>query len=184
MTTFLLWITTAAAGWTQTGADNGCTWFTGAAEGTITPLRAECDWSIPASKLQTLLADFNMHDDYFSAVSQSVVIGAGMCRQVHVASGISDREVVIAFKTEDIPGGKRYSWQKASDQSAVTGAGVMPGTDTGKWEVTTNATGGSHVVYELHYDPSGSVPSFVIRWFQGSGFKAFVLELKSWAESH
>ena len=40
------------------------------------------------------------------------------------------------------------------------------------------------MVYELRYDPGGSVPGFVVRWFQGSGVRTLVGELRSWAESH
>lgn len=172
----------AHAGWTATGTADGCTFYTGTPEGAVTPLRAECEWAIPADTLHRLLADFGAHDDYFTTVATSdvkgQVSGGLLVHQLHVASGISDREVNLLFKTEDIAGGKRYSWTKASDQSGLSG--VVPGMDDGKWEVTATATG-SRVVHELRYDPGGSVPSFVVRWFQGSGFRQLVAELKKYA---
>ena len=83
---------------------------------------------------------------------------------------------------EDIPGGKRFTWTKAPDQGTNSGAGVEIALNTGKWEVTKNTDGGSRVIYELRYLPGGRVPGFLVRWFQGTGMKLFVGELRSHAE--
>ena len=91
---------------------------------------------------------------------------------------------MVKFWNEDIPNGKRYNWKMADDQTPVTDLGVVPLRDDGKWEVTPGAAGGSHVVYELNYDPGGSVPGFIVRAFQGGGFRTLVLELRAWVESH
>lgn len=178
----------ALAGWTETARENDCVFFVGDRVGSYAPVRAECDWPIAPEKLQKLLAYNPGHADYFSSVVSAKVLspapgGGEFVVQVHQASGISDREVVLLMKAEPITGGMRYTWTKHSDQSKASGANVETVTDTGKWEVTSKGAG-SHVVYELLYDPGGSVPSFLVRSFQGSGTRTLVGELRTWAETH
>lgn len=177
----------AYAGWTANGSDNGCTFLLGTVEGTIQPVRAECDWPIPADKLQKIVAATADHDVYFSAVEGCDVLsssgGKVVAVQVHAASGISDREVVLDFGMETMAGGYRYTWTKSADQTSAKRGLVTVAHDTGKWEITSTASG-AHVVYELRYDAGGSVPGFLVRWFQGSGVRTLVGELRTWAEKH
>jgi hypothetical protein len=183
----LLLSSLAFAGWTKNSEENGCVFYMGDRQGAYAPVRAECDWPIAPAKLQKILAVNNDHDDYFTSVAESNVIGptAGgeLVYQRHQASGISDREIMVVMGQEPIAGGVRYTWTKAPDQSKVTGQHVACVADTGKWEVTASGSG-SKVVYELFYDPGGSVPSFLVRWFQGAGTRALVGELRTWAETH
>jgi hypothetical protein len=53
---------------------------------------------------------------------------------------------------------------------------VSPAQDSGKWELSPEGTGAT-VIYELHYEPGGSVPGFVVRAFQTSGFVLLTQEL-------
>ena len=101
--------------------------------------------------------------------------------QLHKASGISDREIFLVLAHEDIAGGKRFTWTKAPVQEGMKG-NVEIEVDTGKWEVTAAPGGGSKVVYELRYAAGGSVPSFMVRWFQGAGIQALLGELRAYAE--
>ena len=183
----LLTASMAFAGWTLSAEENGCKFFIGDRRGAYAPVRAECAWPIPADKLQRLLAINNDHDDYFSSVVESRVVGPApggeLVYQHHEASGISDREVMLVMNKEPIAGGMRYTWTRASDQSRVTGQHVLTVEDTGKWEIVADGTG-SRVVYELLYDPGGSVPSFLVRWFQGAGLRTLVGEMRAWAETH
>jgi hypothetical protein len=108
--------------------------------------------------------------------------GGAIFQQVHVATGMSDRGATVHYTTEAIAGGTRYAWRLAASQKATD---LVPcKLDTGLWEVTANANGTAHVVYELRYDPGGSVPGFLVRWFQGPGTKTLVGELKRWVETH
>jgi hypothetical protein len=178
----ILLVPMAFAGWTPNGTDGGCSYFLGDVEGKVQPVRAECDWPVAADEVERALVDPGAHDGLFSSVKESTVLGPGpngktLVYQVHVASGISDREVVLLFGQEALPGGVRYTWTRSPDQSRATGQLVPVAMDTGKWEVTSTATG-AHVVYELRYDAGGSVPGFVVRWFQGSGVRALVGELR------
>jgi hypothetical protein len=184
----LLLVTAALAGWTETNVSNDCHFFKGDAEGAIVPLRAECDWPIAPTKLMGLLDKIDDHDLYFSSVADSRVVatngGEHNVYQVHQATGIADREAMLIYTDGDIPGGHRYAWRVNPDQTGITGEKVRLAMDTGKWEITAGQGGGAHVVYELRYDAGGSVPGFVVRWFQGSGVRALVGELRTWAESH
>lgn len=185
----LLAVSFAFAGWSANGTENDCTFYLGSVEAGVQPVRAECDWPLQPSKLQSALHDLAHHADYFATVAESTVLGAGaggttLVRQVHVATGMSDREAIVAFTETAISGGMRYSWALDADQSQQTGKRVACALDTGKWEITDDGKGGSKVVYELRYDPGGSVPGFLVRWFQGSGVKSLVGELRSWVEHH
>lgn len=188
MLALLLSLSTASAGWTETARVNDCVYFKGSQEGAVTPVRAECVWPIAPAKLQALLAKNGDHDLYFSGVKESTVLGAApeggeLVYQVHVASGISDREAVLVMASAPITGGMRYTWTLSADQSKLKGDKVAIPLDTGKWEVTADGAG-SKVVYELRYEAGGSVPGFLVRWFQGAGMQALVGELRTWAETH
>lgn len=184
----LLLVTSALAGWTVTNESNDCTFYKGDSVGEVLPVRAECDWPIEPSKLQGLIARIDDHNLYFSSVALSRVVatnaGEHNVYQVHVATGISDREAMLLYTDEPITGGHRYTWRVNPDQTGITGEKVRLVEDAGKWEITAGASGGSHVVYELNYDAGGSVPGFVVRWFQGSGVRTLVGELRSYAEDH
>ncbi len=185
----LLFVTSALAGWNLTNESNDCKFYKGEpdAQGVV-PLRAECDWPLEPSKLQGLIAKIDDHNLYFSSVTVSRVVatnaGESNVYQVHAATGIADREAMLVYADEPIEGGHRYTWKVNTDQSGVTGEKVRLEVDDGKWEITANHDGGAHVVYELHYDAGGSVPGFVVRWFQGSGVRTLVGELREYAEEH
>ena len=184
LTALLALITVAHAGWKETARENDCVFSLGDRVGDYSPVRAECDWPIAPDVLHRLVGKLEDHDLYFSSVKSADALDAasGIYRQVHQASGISDREIILEMGSESIAGGTRYWWKKAADQGKLSGAGVEVAADTGKWEITNGANGGSHVVYELYYDPAGSVPGFLVRWFQGSGTRTLVGELRTRAE--
>ena len=175
----LLLILTASAGWTVSTTSDGCTFYVGDRRGSYAPVRAECDWSMTPETVHGLISKLADHKRYFSSVAVSELVDGSRYRQVHVASGIGDRELIVDMGSEPIPGGTRYWWKKSADQTGVTGGNVEPNNNEGKWEVTAGEAGGVHVVYELFYDPGGSVPGFLVRWFQTSGVELLVGELKT-----
>ncbi|MCB9778936.1 MAG: hypothetical protein H6742_10265 [Alphaproteobacteria bacterium] len=189
MTGLLLALTLAspAHAWTDLGEKNGCA-FSKQEEGDIVAMRAQCTWDLPADKVIAWMGDWNKHGELFGSVASSKVLGSlqggkGKVMQVHQASGISDREVVMDVDREDIPGGIRITHSKSADQSALSGERVEVGRDDGLWEIVSTADGGCTVLYELRYDPAGKVPGFMVKWFQGSGFKTMLDELKAKASS-
>lgn len=176
-------LTGPAHAWTELGEKHGCA-FSKQDEGDIVAMRAQCSWDIPADKVHAWMNDWDRHDQLFGSVAESSVLGTlqdgkGKVLQVHQASGISDREVVMDVDRQAIDGGFRYTHTKSADQSAASGERVEVGRDDGLWEVKSTASGGCTVLYELRYDPAGKVPGFMVKWFQGSGFKTMLEELKT-----
>ncbi len=176
------------AGFKQIDQENGCTFYKGPKDGDGNEtLFADCYWQeVSVEKMDALLNRWDRHDTYFSTVAVSDIAGKvgdkTLVRQVHEAAGISDREVMLLMWRSEAKGGQRYQWIPAPDQTGRQGAGVLPDNDTGGWTVIPDARGGVRVEYNLLYDPGGSVPGFVVRWFQGSGFIQIVGEMREAAK--
>lgn len=172
-------------GWEPTATAHGCAFFKGPAEGPVVPVRAECTWDLPAPVLHRLLADAAAHHQYFSTLVRSPKVsdvpGGMRVLQLHRAAGIADREVVMRQTQEVVPGGVRYRYQKDPDQSEVSGEHVMVARSEGFWEVTGDRP--LKLVYELRYEAGGSVPGFLVRWFQGAGVRDVLGELYSHAQA-
>ena len=173
----------ATAGWTVSNEADGCTYYKGAPEGDITPIRVECDWTdVDAGKMHRLLARPGNHDGVFGGLSEAdVVEEQGALSRVYqrfAARGMSDREVVVEYSTSSVDGGKRYRWRKAKDQSDLRGDAVEVPATSGLWEVTEE---GEHVrlTYELRMKVGGMVPSFAMKWFQTGAIQNTIHELKS-----
>jgi hypothetical protein len=172
----------AHAGWTVTATEAGCTYQRGSAEGDVTPIRVECDWTgVDAARLHAVLSDPGNHDRVFSGLGEATVVERrGAVNRVYqrfVAKGITDREVVVDIATSDLPGGKRYAWTKSADQSALRGDGVEVPSNSGKWEVT-EVDGRVRLVYELRLAVGGMVPGFLMKWFQGGAIQQTIGELR------
>ena len=173
----------AHAGWTETDQGHGCTFFRGETETSgATAVRVECEWDVDPSALRATLGSPGDHHRIFASLKDSETLsrvgGVERVRQVHQASGASDREVVVDVTTHDVPGGQRYAWTKSRDQSGRRTDGVEPELTDGFWEVTDRA-GGVLLVYETRYLAGGSVPAFLVRWFQGAGIKAVIGDLRA-----
>jgi hypothetical protein len=155
-------------------------------DGAPISVRAECDWSIPVERLRAVLEPLEAQALHFSSLEEATVLGVEgdtvMVRQLHRATGISDREVVVEWNSTPIESGWLYSWRKCPDQSAATGRGVEVERYEGSWEITATESG-SHVVLETRWAPGGSVPFFLVHWFRGSGIRQVLSELSSAAES-
>lgn len=177
----------AQAAWSDIGSKYDCT-FSKQDEGAVVALRAQCTWTVPYEKVEAVLADWESHDEVFASVASSKLLaplqgGKGRVHQVHQASGISDREVVMDVAEVAVDGGKRWTHNKAADQSALSGENVEVGRDDGLWELKRTDTGCT-LLYELRYDAAGSVPGFMVKWFQGSGFKEMLGEVRAYALAH
>lgn len=154
----------------------------------VAPIRADCHWpEVEPATLDKLLGDWNSADKIFSTVSVSEVRGGSGDRvtvfQVHVASGISDREALLIGTRAPVEGGFRYAWtMSGATQDTPADGRVTAGRDDGSWTVTAHPEGGSSVVYRLKYDPAGSVPGFIVRSFQSGGIVAIVGDLRAAAK--
>jgi hypothetical protein len=150
-------------------------------------VRAVCRWDdVPAERLHALLRDPSIHGQYFSNLGESTIVAERgdvlLVHQLHQASGMSDREIVVEWRVEPVHGGYKYHWQKSSDQSANSGKNVEVEVSTGYWEVVDEGNG-AQLRYEVRYLPGGNIPAFLVRMFQSSGMRAVLVELRDTAES-
>lgn len=177
----------APAGWkvTDTTADGGaCELSLGPAEADgVVPMRAECYWKdVSIDKFKVGMADWNKHDEAFTAVVESKVQRTAgdksLVFQKHQSSGISDREVLIWMWHEVADGYDRYAWNTAVSEALTPASGnVRCARSEGYWQAKADPSGGVRVVHVLSYDPGGSVPGFLVRWFQTSGLATNASEL-------
>lgn len=185
-----LTVQAAPAGYAQFDTEHGCTFYKGPAGANgYSPIRAECTWpDVDPTKMDQLLSVFEDHDLYFSSVAKATVTGQAdggtLVHQTHVASGISDREADLVYKRSVSGETITHSWTMTASQSAAASGNVVAAQDDGFWTITPDGNGGAIVVYELTYDPSGSVPGFVVRAFQTGGLVTLVGEMRSYVLAH
>ncbi len=168
------------------GKSNGCTFVQQPAEGDIQPIHVECQWPVPAERLNELLRDVQGQGRIFSGLEESVLVekrdDSVLVRQVQQAKGMADREVILEWHVEPIAHGYRYRFAKARDQSALSGKRVEVAQNAGYWEVSSDGDG-SRLVYELRYLPGGDVSPFLVHMFQSSAVNGVMSELRAAAES-
>ena len=176
----------APAGFVESHQSGPCTMYTGprSAAGT-TPLLAECVWAdVTLAQAEARLSDWARHDEVFSSIASSVVErtegDAAYVRQVHVARGIAERECVLRMTKTQEGAGIRFAWTLDPSFATPADGRVLVAKDDGSWLFVPDPAGGVKLSYSLDYGPGGSVPSLLVRWFQGSGFDAAVVELHDW----
>lgn len=168
------------------GRPSGCSVHLGPPEGRIRPVFAECVWPVPIDELHQLLVDWRGHDSYFSNLVESAVLDERddvvLVRQVHRATAMTDREVVVEWRVEPLEDGYRYRWRKSEDQSAVSRHRVEVEETRGFWEARAQG-GHTRLRIEAHYLPGGDVPLFLVRMFMPSGMKGVLAELRDAAQA-
>lgn len=180
----------APAGFKVTKTTESCTIYSGPAVPTgAVPMLAECRWpNLTLAKVDAVFSPWKDHDLFFSAIAASDVertVGdTAYVRQVHQARGISDRECVLAMRKSTVDGGLRFEWTLDPTPITIAEGRVAVAHDDGHWLFTPHPDGGVSVSYYLEYDPGGSVPGFLVRSFQSSGFEAAVTELRAYIEGH
>lgn len=177
----------APPGFEQTKKTERCTLYLGAALANgVVPMRAECHFpEADPARLQAAFSRWEDHDLPFATVLSSDVLrtegGVAWVHQVHAVKGVSDREGVLRMEKTAIEGGTRFSWTLDNGDLKPADGRVLIGHDDGFWEITTHPDGGTRAVHQLAYDPGGSVPGFLVRWFQTSGLANIVTEMERWA---
>lgn len=186
---FLLMLTTALAaapaGYKETKRAHDCVLYVGLKEADgVVPVYAECRWpDVDAAVFDRVFSDWTTHDELFSTIIASDLVrkegGASVVHQVHTASGISDREVILAGRRAEVDGGFRYHWTRTADALTVAKGNVATARSDGAWWIKAAEGGGIEVKYELSYDPGGSVPGFLVRWFQVGGVADVLYDLRT-----
>lgn len=172
----------APAGWEKFDSQSGCDYYRSPkTESGYPTLRAECVWDdVTPATLDTILTDLGGHNKVHSSIAEATVVSTdskgSVVYQRHVASGISDREANLLYTRAVVGDTITHAWKMTAAQPTPKDGNVVPGKDNGKWELSPSGSG-AKVIYELHYEPSGSVPGFVVRAFQTSGFVLLTQEL-------
>lgn len=188
MTTLILAFTALAgppAGYTELKRDNDCVVYKGPpVENGVVPVFADCHWAdVAPEKLHALLVDWEGHAKVHATVAESRIEKRegerALVYQRHQLSGISDREVRIWMQRTAIDGGFEYAWKNDGVVTELQKGNVATARHEGFWRVKADPAGGSRVEYGLTYDPGGSVPGFIIRWFQAGGTVATTVELRT-----
>lgn len=184
LTLFAAALAAVPSGYSEIKTGNDCTIYKGPATATgVIPVYAVCDWAdVAPAKLHALLADWaghaRVHETIVSSKVEKSEGGRSLVHQVHQLSGVSDREVRIWMEKVPVEGGATYRW-KNDGLVTPTKGNVATAHHEGFWTVTDGPGGGSHVEYHLIYDPGGSVPGFLVRWFQASGTLTTTEELRT-----
>lgn len=169
---------------------SGCTLMLGPAEADgVVPMRAECHWAdVPYDKFVRVFSKWEDHDVFFGTISASDVLsvnaGVSQVHQVHVSKGIADREIVLDGTSAPDGDGTKFSWKKSAHQVGASGDRVEVARSEGYWIARPAADGGVDVEHQLSYDPGGSVPGFLVRWFQTSGLSSIVTDLHTYMTTH
>ncbi len=165
-------------------AEGGCAYARTAPQSDGFPiLRAECHWpDVAPERLHAVLGDWAGHQEIWSMVASSTVVGevegGSLVVHVHQAPAMVDREITLRMWTEQVPGGQVYRWSRAVPQPAPLEGRVGVVRDDGMYTVVSEGDG-VHLVTTLHYDPGGSIPVALVRWFQVLGLPTFLEELRA-----
>ena len=178
------------AQWTEDDRENGCIRYRGAKRAQVIPMRVICIWPVSARALKRVIKAPQHFDRCFSRVEKSELIdtatlarGFKLIRvyQVHNASPASDRALYIDYREEQVGGAWRMRFEKSPPSQ------VEPITDfvevkqnQGYWQVEAHPQG-AKLTFEGRYDPGGSVPSFLVRWFLSGGVQSMMDELRACA---
>ncbi len=150
-------------------------------------LRAECRWpELSLEQIDAVLRPMAGHQDTWSAVASSTVLEQGddgaRVRQVHVAPLMDDRLLDLRMWVEPEPGGMSFRWTLADGQPEPPPGSLNVVRDDGCYTVLRDGDG-VHVVATLQYDPGGTIPAFLVSWFQQLALPRFLEELKAAALS-
>jgi hypothetical protein len=149
----------------------------------VVPIHAECYWpDASIDKFKAVMSDWHRHADVFTVVVDSDIVRQDgdrtLVHQLHRSKGISDREVLQWMTHTVVDGFDRYGWTTAADQPlTVKDGNVRTARADGYWQAKADPRGGILLVNHLEYDPGGSVPGFLVHWFQTSGTETNLTEV-------
>ncbi len=149
----------------------------------VVPVHAECYWpDVTLDKFRAVISNPEKHADVFTVIVTSQIRRTDgdkqLVYQLQRSKGISDREVLLWMNHTVVDGADRYGWTTASNEAlAVTDGDVRVARSDGYWQVKADSRGGVDVSHQLEYSAGGSVPGFLVHWFQTSGVETNVSEV-------
>lgn len=153
----------------------GCTIRIGApiASG-VQPLRAECHWAdVTAASVAEVLSHPDGFGRFIVSLKEERMVssdaaGSVVWQHVEPGWGLAPREDRIVVQNTALQDG-HVRWQLDPLPFPTPAGVVLMPRNEGEWRVTAAADGGVDVVHELLLDPGGSVPTWVVNWFQTYG---------------
>lgn len=168
--------TGTAEEYSPAATSGGCTVFVGPIDPSsgVPPMRAECFWpDVTVDQVHEVFSRLDRWQDFVWCISDSRIVredgGRTLVWQRQSVRPLSDRENVIWMTVERRPDGYAYRWELAAEPFAADPSSVVPGRNEGSWIVREAPGGGVLLTNEMAYDPAGSVPSWLVRWFQTRG---------------
>ncbi len=175
----------APAGYTVNVADSdGCEISLGPvmSDG-VTPVHADCYWAdVTIDKFRSVMGDPIKHAAVFTVIVTSEVRrtegSKKLVYQLQRSKGISDREVMLWMSNTTESGADRYGWTTAGSEAlTLIDGNVRVARSDGYWQAIADSRGGVKVSHQLEYSAGGSVPGFLVRWFQTSGVQTNLAEV-------
>ncbi len=154
----------------------------------VVPIHADCYWpDVTIDKFRAVMGDPVKHADVFTVIVKSEIRrpastpdGKALVYQLQRSKGISDREVLLWMNHTVVGGADRYGWTTASGEALTPADGnVKVERSDGYWQAAADPRGGVQVSHQLEYAPGGSVPGFLVHWFQTSGVETNLTEVHS-----
>lgn len=151
----------------------------------VVPIHADCYWpDVTLDKFRAVMGDPVKHADVFTVIVKSEIRrpagadGKSLVYQLQRSKGISDREVLLWMNHTVVSGADRYGWTTATTEALTPADGnVRVARSDGYWQVAADPRGGVLVSHQLEYAPGGSVPGFLVHWFQTSGVQTNLSEV-------
>lgn len=154
----------------------GCTVYVGAIDPAsgVPPMKAECHWpDVTVDDVHGVFSRLDRWQDFVWCIADSRILeeqgGRTLVWQRQSVRPLSDRENVIWMAVEETEDGYTYRWELAEVPFDAAPSSVVPGRNEGRWVVRAAPDGGVWLTNEIAYDPAGSVPSWLVRWFQTRG---------------
>ena len=156
----------------------------------VQPLRAECHWSdVTLARMAELLGNYERYGDFIACMREVRVVRDGDPRGTlvwqldNIGIGLSERESETWMSRTDAPGALQVAWRTANEPFTPRSGSVVMPFNEGAWWVTASPGGGVDIVEDLRIDPGGSLPSWVVNWFQTYGISAELKQLHDLAIS-
>ncbi|MFQ5659846.1 MAG: SRPBCC family protein [Gammaproteobacteria bacterium] len=135
-------------------------------------LLAYTHMAAPATRLYTVISDYDHFADFIPSVSNSRVIKQDgtevwVYQRLDFPALASDRHYVIHVSNDlhrAEQGDIRIAWRLDPDPSFLPEAAgaVLPRTFSGYWHLTTAASGsGTDAIYSIHVEPGGLLPGWL-----------------------
>lgn len=146
-------------------------------------IKAETTISAPAKQIHDIVSDANQLPNWLFELADAKVVKqiTETQRQTYMISDLpwplADRHYVVENQYGLVENGNYYHYTFDKIDAPVEGEGME--SVNGFVNIIPNETGGSHIVYQLHVEPGGVVPSWLANLFLIEGPYETLLSLNN-----